>query len=263
MPANPGILPWDTQALLKTESLGRRMYYLSAVDSTNRVAAELARDGEREGTVVVSDFQSAGRGRRHRRWMSPAGRNLLFSIILRPERAPVEVLPLTLVYSLAIAELLTDRLRTDVSVKWPNDVVTPAGKLCGILAESTTRAGRATRVIAGVGINVNMRLEEFPAGVAVASCWSLTGMEHDRRSLLADVLGGLERVQREFFAKGFDAFVDRYGARLSIRGKAVAFRRRGGHLTGKVTGVREDGGLCVHTADEGLLTLYDEEITVR
>jgi BirA family biotin operon repressor/biotin-[acetyl-CoA-carboxylase] ligase len=235
------------------------MYYLREVDSTNRIAKELARRGERAGTVVVTDFQTAGRGRGDRRWQSPPGSNLLFSLILRPRRPVGGLLPLTLAFSLAIAELLTDVLGTEVSVKWPNDVVTDAGKICGILSESSTKAGEAIFVIVGIGINVNMRPQQFPRDTAVASCLSLTGTEHDRGTLLAGVLDRLERMSDAFFETGFEGLVKRYAARLWLMGKKVAFSRKRRLSAGEVVGVQDDGGLVVRIAD-GSVTLYDEEV---
>lgn len=255
------LVPADIRRRLLTHVFGRRLYYLAQVDSTNRVAKGLAREGERHGTVVVTDYQSAGRGRRERKWTSPRMRNLLLSLLLRPERDAAEVLPLTLQFALALADVLAARCRCDVGVKWPNDVVADGGKLCGILSESSTRSGRAAFVIVGMGINVNMRPDEFPAGMTLpgASCFTIAGSEFDRTQLLVDVLAALENAYDRFFADGFGALVERYNHRCVTVGRDV--RIDGGW--GRAVGVQNDGGLVVARAGGEEAVLYDGEFESR
>jgi BirA family biotin operon repressor/biotin-[acetyl-CoA-carboxylase] ligase len=254
------LLPRDVQALLETTSFGRRLYYLDTVDSTNRLARDMARTGEPDGTVVVADFQTAGRGRYGRRWSSPRGANLTFSLILRPGRPLADVLPITLGFSVAIAEVLGERLGVDVGVKWPNDVVVPSGKLCGILSEGAAREGRAAFAIVGVGINVNTKPEQLPPGAA--SCLSLSGVAHPRRDVLADVLNELEPVRDSLLQVGFTGMVARYAARLSLMGQMVRFQPRGGTETGEVVGVQGDGALVVRVDGGKTVTLYDGEVSL-
>jgi BirA family biotin operon repressor/biotin-[acetyl-CoA-carboxylase] ligase len=256
------MLPRGIQAILETTSFGRRMYYLPSVDSTNRLAKELATQGEREGAVVLADFQSAGRGRRRRRWISPPGSGLLFSLIVRPERSPVDTLAMTLTFSLAIADALSERLGQELGVKWPNDVVSPKGKICGILSESSSRAGRLSFVVVGVGVNVNTAPDELPADIAAASCYSLTGTTHDRQRLLARLLGELERTYQSFLGAGFTPFVGRYKERLSVINRTVEFGSGDRRSSGEVLDVRDDGGLVILTDDGGPVVLYDEEVTL-
>jgi BirA family biotin operon repressor/biotin-[acetyl-CoA-carboxylase] ligase len=258
-----GLLPRDVQALLETSSFGRRMYYVDTVDSTNRLARDLARAGEPDGTVVTADFQTEGRGRHGRRWISPRGANLTFSLILRPDAPLAAVLPVTLAFSLAIAEALTERLGSEIGVKWPNDVVAPPGKLCGILAEGSARSGKTDFVVVGVGINVNMKPEEFTHDVRAASCLSLSGVTHERRVVLAEVLDRLERVRDAFLVDGFAGVVDRYTARCSLVGQDVSVAHRGGVVAGAVVGVQPDGALVIRERGGETLALYDGEVTRR
>jgi BirA family biotin operon repressor/biotin-[acetyl-CoA-carboxylase] ligase len=238
------------------------MYYLDTVDSTNRLARDLARAGEPDGTVVVADFQTEGRGRHGRRWESPRGTNLTFSLILRPEGPLADVLPITLAFSVAIAEALDERLGSHVGVKWPNDVVAPSGKLCGILSESSARAGRVDVVVVGVGVNVNVKAEELPRDTRAASCLSLTGTVHERKEVFADLLDRLERTRDAFLQDGFAGMLERYTSRLSLVGQTVSFTRRGGSETGDVAGVQPDGGLVIRVDGGESVTLYDEEVTL-
>lgn len=255
------LLPRSVQQALVTEVFGRRMYYLCEVDSTNRLAKTLAALGEAEGTVVATDFQTHGRGRRDHHWFSAPSENLLFSLILRPTASPAEVLPLTLAFSVAIADMLSERLQRKILVKWPNDIVTGDGKLGGILAEGSTRAGRLDYVVAGVGINVNMKAQRFPDGTDAVSCASLSGQPHDRAELLALLLSRLEQMYREFAAGGFARIAPHYNSRLALRGRRVEFVRGGRGRSGEVIGVEHDGALAVRLAGD-VVALYDEEIAV-
>jgi len=254
-------LPAEVKRHLTARLFGRRMYYMPDVDSTNRLAKELAKDGEREGTVVVTEFQTAGKGRRSRDWQSPPRKDLLFSLILKPERNTMDILPLTLAFSLGIANVLHDTLDVDVGVKWPNDVVTKSGKICGILSEGSSQGGKSAWVVVGIGINVNMAPADLHGDISAASCLSLTGEEQDRARLLAAVLAALDGTYGEFLTGGFARFLDEYRSALSRLGSRIHFQRNGVDRTGDIEEVQPDGGLVVRTLDAGLIVLYDEEIT--
>lgn len=256
------LLPADIRRGLETTWLGRRIYYVCEVDSTNRLAAELARGGEAHGTMVITDYQTAGRGRHDRRWLSPPGRDLVFSLILRPGLPSSELLPITLAFSLQIADALTSLLGSSFLVKWPNDVMSPAGKIGGILAESSSKAGRALYVVVGIGINVNLSPDEISEKLPLpaASCYSLTGTEWDRVAVLDAVLHDLESAYDRFTAKGFATLIEPYNARHALHGGTVEFERAGKTIRATVAGVRDDGGLTVNVGSDTVV-LYDEEIT--
>jgi len=263
MPCNDDLLPRGIQRRLETRALARRIYYLHEVDSTNRIAAELARAGEPHGTLVVTDYQTKGRGRWNRTWESPAGRNLLFSLILRPGVGAHTVLPVTLVFSTALAETLSTIVGRDAGVKWPNDVVVEGRKISGILSEGASRAGVAVFVVVGIGINVNVGSEEFPERIRdrSCSCSSLTGREWKRADLLARVLSSLERVYDEFVQKGFGKMAARYTSRLTILGKPIRFEKAGLETAGTVVDVGADGSLVVETVT-GRVALYEQEVSL-
>jgi BirA family biotin operon repressor/biotin-[acetyl-CoA-carboxylase] ligase len=263
MKAKDDLLPREIQRRLQTRVFARRVYYLPEVDSTNRMAVGLARAGEPHGTLVVADYQTKGRGRRNRVWESPAGQNLLFSLILRPKVDMRAALPVTLAFSTALAETLAEVTGRDAGVKWPNDIVVEGKKISGILSESSSRGARAAFVVVGIGINVNMRLDEFPDGFRnrSCSCYSLTGREWDRREVLVRVLASLENAHDEFARDGFENMVARYRSRLAVLGKPVRFEKAGVETAGTVVDVGVDGGLVVDT-NVGIITLYEEEVTL-
>ncbi|UCG50897.1 MAG: biotin--[acetyl-CoA-carboxylase] ligase [Candidatus Latescibacterota bacterium] len=258
------LLPEAIRSRLEGEVFARRIYYLHAVDSTNRLAVELAKSGEAHGTLVIADHQTKGRGRYDRQWESPAGRSLLFSLILRPDASPGTVLPVTLAFSLSIAETLETALAHEVELKWPNDVLVGGRKICGILSESSSKIGRSVFVVVGIGINVNTTMDEFSPDIRAqtTSCYEVTQDAHNRTDLLGKVLGGLESTYDRFGREGFEGFVESYEDKLMILNKTVTFRRGGTLSVGLVTGLSKDGGLVIKKSDDTRVVLYDEEITL-
>jgi BirA family biotin operon repressor/biotin-[acetyl-CoA-carboxylase] ligase len=243
---------------LATARFGRRMYYYPETGSTNDVAIDLAGRGEVDGTVVLTDFQRHGRGRRGHTWFSPAGEDLLFSLILRPGGESRSVLPVTLCLSLAISVLLSRETDATVGVKWPNDVVTATGKLAGILAEASHAGGAANHVVAGVGVNVNTTA--FPDGLGpAASCRTLAGHRFNRAALFADLLGIMETYYDRFRADGFGPLVSAFNERLLGRGGRVRVVDGGAPGEGTVRGVDARGGLEIET-DTGIRVLHGETV---
>jgi BirA family biotin operon repressor/biotin-[acetyl-CoA-carboxylase] ligase len=260
-----GPLPAELQRYLVTDRLGRRVYLYPETDSTNDVALALARAGEPEGTLVVTDHQRRGRGRRSHTWTSPPGKDILGSIILRPPCEMREALAVTLVVATGIAVALSRLLDADHRVKWPNDVLSPAGKIAGILAESSGSSGRVEFLVVGIGINVNSGPGDWPESwrASAASCHSITGVPWERPLVLADVLGAVEAWYDRFRRDGFGPLVGAYEQRLLQLGRAVAFERGGKRWTGVATGVAADGALRVQLDSDGSTAeLYGESAEV-
>src|SRR5574340_730401 len=133
-----------------------RVRYFPVVDSTNRVALELAQEGAAEGTVVFADCQTRGKGRLQRIWHSPPGCNLYASLILRPAMDPAEAARITLTVGGAIAEMISGLGEEGVELKWPNDVLIRGRKVCGILTEMRTTGKVLDGLVVGIGLNVNI-----------------------------------------------------------------------------------------------------------
>lgn len=257
------LLPSRIRGLLRTRRFGRRVYYYPETTSTNDVALGLARAGEPEGTLVVADHQSRGRGRLHHTWSSRTGEDLLFTLILRPASPPPQLLPITLVFASAVAAYLDGRLPGPVMVEWPNDLVTAGGKIGGILAEGAVSGPDNTFVVVGVGINVNSRADSFPDELTgrAASCRTLSGETWDRADLLAGVLEGMERDYGRFVGGGFAAMKREYESRLAFLGRTVSYSRGGKPVVAKVEGVEDDGALRVVSGEDGsVIRLYGEEV---
>jgi len=174
--------------------IGARVVRLASVASTNDTAASLAAAGEPEGTVVVADTQEAGRGRQGRPWHSPAGESIYASLILRPARPLREWPDLSWVLAAGVAGFAREAGAAAAAVKYPNDVLVAGRKLAGLLLETRTGVSDAAALIAGVGINVNSRDEDFPPGLrqTATSLYILTGRRGDCGALLGTLCAHLD-----------------------------------------------------------------------
>ena len=235
---------------LATKALGRRIEYLAVVDSTNRAAGDFARQGAGEGTVVVAEAQSAGRGRMGRRWESPAGENLYFSVILTPDVEPARVPQLALVAAVAVHEGLA-RMCPDIAgrIKWPNDILVGGRKVAGILCEASLEADRVHRVILGIGVNVNGTALPGPLRASATTLRLAGGAEVSRPRLLAAVLNHLETRYEQWLREGSLAgLLDYFGRFSALDGKTVTAENQTGRVRGMVRGISPGGELLIETA---------------
>jgi BirA family biotin operon repressor/biotin-[acetyl-CoA-carboxylase] ligase len=237
----------------RTRWLGRRLDVHRRVDSTNRIAEELASEGAPEGTLVLADAQSAGRGRLGRSFFSPGGRSIYLSALLRPPEAPEEVHLYIFVAAVAVATAVRGFVPApvDVSIKWPNDVLLDGRKTSGINLPAQIANHRVTSAVLGIGVNVNVREEEFPAelrGLAT-SLRIASGALVDRVAFAEALIEALEREIDRFRSEGFAPVLDDWGKFFRMRGLPV---RVGGpgvqqEIEGTVEGVDPHGALLLRT----------------
>ena len=219
-----------------------------SVPSTNSEAAQQAMEGAAEGLVIVAGEQTAGRGRLDRKWVSPAGAGLYFSIVLRPavEVGSWSLLPL--MAAIAVHDALLDSCRLETDIKWPNDILAGGRKLCGILAETIeTPAGRA--VVVGIGINLTA--DAFPLelrGVAT-SVQEVTGDKSDPEALLHSLIRALVARYESFGAIDGPAAIRREwtGRSSYATGKRVNVACVSEEFAGTTRGLESDGALRVET----------------
>lgn len=234
--------------------------HVAQTGSTNADVAALARSGAPEGVVLVAGYQSAGRGRRDRRWSAGPGDGLLASILLRPQ-APIERLGLI---PLAVGVAIVDAVRAlgvhDVGLKWPNDVLVGEAKLAGILSELVADGGGRDgkpAVVAGFGVNLRGTPAEIPEAVSLAD---LTGVPADPDSFLRSLLDGLEVLYRTL---ADDTIVARATERMTTLGRAVAVERSGPPLQGRAVGLDEGGRLIVETTTGPVVVAAGDVIHLR
>lgn len=241
--------PFDAKSLqpiLAGRKIGGLLCYRESVDSTNHVAMQLAREGAKEGTVVLADAQTAGRGRLNRVWQSPSGSNLYFSVILRPTVAPSDAAQITLLAGVAVAEAISPVCPAGIGIKWPNDVRIHGRKVCGILTEMRA-AGSETTVIVGIGLNVNMRKGDFDPGHSdtATSLREETGRDHSREKLFAMLCERLEQWYGTFLDAGFAPVREGWLGWSEMAGRPVRIRFRDEVQEGVVEGIDRDGALLI------------------
>lgn len=248
---------------LRAARFGAEIVHRDEVDSTNRLAGELARAGAAEGTVVVAEAQSAGRGRLGRTWTSPTNVNLYLSVVLRPAVPPAQVTSLSLVAALAVVDAVRETTALEPGIKWPNDVLLGARKLAGILTEMEAEAERVRFLILGIGVNLNSGVQDFPPELRrkASSLKMASGETVDRAAFAGSLLTHLEGLYDRFLAEGFRALLPRYEEYHSLAGRRV--RVDGGTpLSGTVRGVSADGALLVET-DRGVVPVAAGEVTLQ
>lgn len=249
---------------LKTEWAGGRTVYFDATDSTNVQAKRLAEAHAPHGTLVVSDRQDGGKGRRGRSWASPSGVGIWMSLILRPEIAPSSASMLTLAAALAVREGIREETGLSPLIKWPNDLVLNGKKICGILTEMSTELMEIQYVITGIGINVNQR--EFPSEIRdTATSLSLeAGRCFRRSSLIAAILKAFEKDYAAFLKTGdLSLLLEEYNACLVNRGKEVCILDPSGEYRAVAEGIDESGSLLVTLPDRTRREIISGEVSVR
>lgn len=234
--------------------MGRAFYTFWTIPSTQDELRRLAEAGAPEGTLVVADHQSRGRGRQERRWLDEPGANLLFSLLLRPNIPVARACQLSLLAALASAEALAVATGLTIGIRWPNDLQVRELKAGGILAETLAAGDRVAHVILGIGINVNQT--EFPPDlVERATSLALEARRAlDRESLLEALLASLDRWYARYLREGF-APVSEAWCRASVTlGRPV----NGGNVAGIAEDLDGDGALLVRTATGALVRLVGE-----
>lgn len=247
----------------KSTWAGETLIYKETTDSTNADAARMAAQLP-NGAIIWAGSQSAGRGRRGRIWISKAGENLYFSLLLKPEFAPDRASMLTLVMALAAVKGIEMIYNCEPQIKWPNDIVVNGRKVCGILTEMQAAGGAIEHVIIGVGINVD-QTEFSGEGLEFAgSLFKETGKSVEHMELLAEVLYQFEQLYEGFLREGSLGFMLKdYESRLANLGKEVQVLDPKGAYRGTALGMNDKGELLVKKQNGTIEAVYAGEVSVR
>ncbi|MDF7821481.1 biotin--[acetyl-CoA-carboxylase] ligase [Runella sp. MFBS21] len=238
----------------KTLFVGKKIVYLPTCQSTNDEAADLLRQGEGiEGTVVITDYQTAGRGQRGNQWLTQAGENFTFSLILRPTfLSPAEQFRLNIAISLGIYDFLEPLVGESLKIKWPNDIYVGNQKLGGVLIENTLQSGRIESAIVGIGLNINQILFESERATSLRV---LTSKEYSLAGLLPDLLSCLEKNYLLLRNKHFDTLKTRYLQGLFRYQELHLFQQDEKLFAGMIMGINEMGQLAMQV--ENKLVYFD------
>jgi BirA family transcriptional regulator, biotin operon repressor / biotin---[acetyl-CoA-carboxylase] ligase len=250
---------------LNTTVFGKgEIIYFRETDSTNVRAKFLAGEGAPEGTVVVAEKQTQGKGRKGRTWFSPEGEGIYTSIILRPPIAPNEAPKLTLMASVAVAEALLSLTSLKINIKWPNDIMINGKKVAGILTEISTDMDRIDYVVIGVGVNVNTSRKGLHPDIrqTATSVFMETGKVFPRIALLRAYLEWLEIYYEAFKAKGFDPILNRWKHFADIIGQRISVDLMDSMRVGTVLDVDKDGFLILQDRKGTIERIISGDVTL-
>lgn len=233
--------------LVAAKRIGTRIVALAETASTNAVAFRLAEDGALEGTVVIAEQQTGGKGRLGRVWASPPGVNLYCSIILRPPIQPVAAPQLTFLSVIAVARAVEKLTPLQTRIKWPNDLLVNGKKIAGLLNEMSAETDKVNFVVLGIGVNLNMQAAQFPAELRhpATSLFLETGSRVDRTEFARTLLEELDQLYAVFLAQGYDPARREWLERSRLAGALVTVTDNGSARSGRVSGIDEYGALLL------------------
>ena len=246
--------------------LGRELHCLERVDSTNTYAKKLALSGAPEGTVVIANDQTAGRGRMGRQFQSPRDKGIYLTVLLRPEMEPQRLMPVTAMAGVAVCQAVEKVCGVRPGLKWPNDPVIGNRKLCGVLTEMSLEGetGHVQYLVLGIGINVGQQAEDFTSDVA-AIATSLTaylGCPVSRPELAAALIEELEDLYQTLKGGDLRGYLAAYRRDCVNLGKTVQLLGEGREVVTAVD-IDEEFGLVVRTAEGTEKTVRSGEVSVR
>lgn len=245
------LLPAEVKSGLTTKLLGQAdILHFDVVTSTNTEAKKAANEGCPDGTLIIGEEQSNGRGRMARGWFSPLGQGIWFSVVLRPPFQPYDAPKCTLLAAVAVTRAIRAVTGVDCGIKWPNDILYQGRKLVGILTEMSAEMDAINYIVIGTGINVNISESDFPPelraiGVSLATA---AGRPVERLPLLQAVLTEMDSLYAQARQEGFTAILDEWRALSVTLGQAVTVLCGDESYAGTAVDIDADGALLVDTA---------------
>ncbi|NMA43887.1 MAG: biotin--[acetyl-CoA-carboxylase] ligase [Oligosphaeraceae bacterium] len=243
-------------AQLNTISFGRHLIYEQCLPSSNKTLMEMGKNGAPEGLLLLCEEQSAGRGRENRSWFSPPGRNLYFSLLLRPTLPPRRLPELALLSALALHKALKELLpEHKFGLKWPNDLWHQGRKISGILCESCQHPKHGQQTVIGIGLNVNCQLHEFPEELQdkVTSMQSIDGKKQNRAKVLAEIIAQLEKYYLRWQqSENLQPFLSEWQQADILQGKDLRIKQAQQEIIGKAMGLAPDGRLKIQLPDNSI-----------
>lgn len=264
--SSPDLLDAESiESYYENKRVGKRLICLKQTLSTNADAFRIAEDGAAEGTVVLADAQTNGKGRRGRVWSSPGGVNLYCSVVLRPPIMPHEAPQLTFLSAVAVARAIEKTTNLKPEIKWPNDVLIAGKKVAGLLNEMSAETDGINFVILGIGVNLNMSTAQFPSDLRYPATSLLleSGSPVVRSYFAAIMLKELDELYGEFIEFGFAAVRREWQQRCNVNGRHLAVSDAGSDvISGKFAGIDEFGALLVQTVEGKIERILSGDVRV-
>ena len=242
--------------------IGRTLHRVGRCESTNDLAWEAARAGEPEGFAVLAEEQTGGRGRHGRRWISPPGKGILLSVLLRPPFDPVRSPLVTAVGGLAVSDVIAHPSGPDARILWPNDVVVGDRKIAGVLVEMKNLPGQGYAYVLGIGINVNQSPDDFPPDLEVpaVSLAMIRGSPCDRDALLAALLQSIDARYRDVLDGHDEALAAAWRKKSYVLGRRVRIRADHRNWIGRVEDVHPLDGIILRLENGTLKGFRGEHV---
>ncbi|KUG23890.1 biotin operon repressor / biotin-protein ligase [hydrocarbon metagenome] len=246
------MVDWNLDILKKSlagKYFGHRLYYYPVTGSTNDDAFKLGIAGAPEGTVVVADAQTKGRGRLQRSWHSPAGSNIYTTVILRPQMDAAITPQISILAGVAVAEVLASYCPGRVKVKWPNDILIDGKKVCGILSQAKADVNKVDFVILGIGINVN--INQFPDEISnIATSLAMeTGKQISRQQLIISLYENMTKWYKQLLKDGFSQIKEKWLGLSQMIGQKVQVIFQEEVISGDAVDIDNDGSLIIIAKD--------------
>lgn len=264
------------QTKLETAWVGRELLIFSTIDSTNTEGKRRGAEQLLNGTAILSEEQTAGKGRLGRQWISPKYKGLWMSLFFHPENLePKDGSKMTILAAASVCRAIEKLTGLTVGIKWPNDLVCNKKKVCGILTEMAADPDRIDWLILGIGINVNLEEQDFPeelkeTGTSLKIEKQLSAdrgflVENiDRNALAAEIMNQFEKDSEEFFQNGsIHGILEYYNEKVLVKDRELLIQKAGKALPGIGVGVNEEGHLLVRMDNGELQEFFSGEVSVR
>lgn len=264
--SSPDLLTiYEISDFLNTKYIGRNIIHFDSIDSTNTKAKELASSGALDGAIVIGEEQKGGRGRFDRKWCSPKYKGIWMSIILRPNIDPINASTITLIGAAAVYKALKD-FNIETEIKWPNDIILNNKKLCGILTEMSSELNQINYIVIGIGVNVNITIEEFPKDIQdIATSLKIeTGKSISRQRLTAAILNHFEKLYEEFILENnLSTTIDICRKNSYLIGKGIELYNRGQLISAKAVDLSDEGLLVIENENGRVEKVISGEVTLH
>lgn len=251
---------------LTTKRFGHSIHYFEEVESTQTIAHQLAREGVQDGTLVISEEQTAGKGRMQRNWDSAKGKGIWMTIIVRPNLLPHQAPQYTLVTAVSLVMAMKSLYKNfSPEIKWPNDILINGRKCAGILTEMLAEMDRVDGLLVGIGINVNQAPSDFPEELNnIATSISIEeGNKVDRAKLVAEILKYLEMYTDEYVENGFKAIKKLWEEHSGTIGKRIKATTLREVIEGVAIGITDDGVLEIQMDHGEIKKVYSADIEIQ
>ncbi len=249
----------------KGDIIGKEIIYLDSVTSTMDAAIEIGRGGDNfDGTVIVADVQTGGKGRFGRKWISPAGVNLYFTVLLKPDFRPENASMITITAAVAVAKAIRQYPGLKAEIKWPNDILVKGKKTAGILTEMKSVAGLIELLAVGIGVNVNMTSEMMVSDIRdIATSLKLEQHEDvNRITLFRGILSELEKYYKILLNGNKGALINEWLSLNSTIGRKVMVRNQDSVETGVAEGLSDQGALILRLESGETRTINAGDVTI-